>query len=76
MLFFAPSIPTLIWRSEQGSDPAFMKVSPIVQWKNKLNNPIRMDGGPINNVSAATTEERTSQAGTDEVEKEEQPSTE
>jgi len=75
MLFFAPSIPTLIWRSEQGSDPAFMKVSPIVQWKNKLNNPIRMDGGPINNVSAAT-EERTSQAGTNEVEKEEQPSTE
>jgi len=52
-----------------------MKVSPIVQWKNKLNNPIRMDGGPINNVSAAT-EERTSQAGTNEVEKEEQPSTE
>jgi len=75
MLFFAPSIPTLIWRSEQGRDPAFMKVSPIVQWKSKLNNPIRMDVAPINNVSAAT-EERTSQAGTDEVEKEEQPSTE
>jgi len=52
-----------------------MKVSPIVQWKSKLNNPIRMDVGPINNVSAAT-EERASQAGTDEVEKEEQPSTE
>jgi len=52
-----------------------MKVSPIVQWKNKLNNPIRMDVAPINNVSAAT-EQRTSQAGTDEVEKEEQPSTE
>ena len=75
MLFFAPSIPTLIWRSEQGRDPAFMKVSPIVQWKSKLNNPIRMDVGPINNVSAAI-EERASQAGTDEVEKEEQPSTE
>jgi hypothetical protein len=50
-----------------------MKVSPIVRWKNKLNNPIRMNAGPINNVSAAT-EERAGQAGTDEVEKEEQSS--